>query len=354
MFIHKLQLTNYKNHENKVFSFKERINAFVGLNGVGKTNILDAIYFLCIGKSYFSAFDKYGVKHNESFFRLVTEIEDEELNEIVLTFEQGKRKKITVNDVLLNRAAEHIGKFPIVVVAPNDNMLILGGSAERRKFIDLSISQLDQEYLSNLIKYNSSLSQRNALLKQVEKKGLDKTLLAIYNNDLVKYGQFVFEKRKMFIENIEAFFKESFQYLSAKDEGFTIEYKSDLFKSNFLELLEDSLQKDLILKRTNKGIHKDDLIFKMDNELLKDFGSQGQQKTFLLALKLTQFNFLKAQLNKVPLFIIDDIFDKLDTERSKNLIQFLVQQNSQVFISNTDSHIFQELIDVPVEIFEVK
>lgn len=354
MFIHKLQLTNYKNHEKKVFSFTKRINAFVGLNGVGKTNILDAIYFLCIGKSYFSSFDKYGVKHEESFFRLVTEIEDENIDQIVLTFEQGKRKKIIVNDVLLNKAADHIGQFPIVVVAPNDNVLILGGSAERRKFIDISISQVDKVYLDNLIKYNNVLTQRNALLKQVEKKGLNKSLLAIYNDDLVKYGQIVFEKRKLFVEHIKAFFKESFEYLSAKNEDFSIEYKSDLIENDLTELLEKSLNKDLILKRTNKGIHKDDLIFSMGDEFLKDFGSQGQQKTFLLALKLTQFNFLKAQLNKVPLFIVDDIFDKLDKERSKNLIQFLAKQNGQVFISNTDKHIFQELIDVPVEIFEVK
>ena len=354
MFIRKLQLTNYKNHEKKVFSFTERINAFVGLNGVGKTNILDAIYFLCIGKSYFSSFDKYGVKHEENFFRLVTEIEDDTINEIVLTFEQGKRKKITVNDVLLSKAADHIGKFPIVVVAPNDNLLILGGSAERRKFIDLSISQINKTYLNVLIKYNNVLNQRNALLKQAEKNGLNQSLLSIYNDELVKYGEFIFEERKAFVKEIEAFFKESFKFLSAKNEDFTIEYKSDLLKNDFIELLQKSIQKDLILKRTNKGIHKDELVFKMGSELLKDFGSQGQQKTFLLALKLTQFNFLKAQLKKVPLFIVDDIFDKLDNERSKNLIQFLAQQKGQVFISNTDKHIFQELIDVAVEIFEIK
>jgi len=354
MFIHKLSLTNYKNHEKKVFSFHEKMNAFIGLNGAGKTNILDALYFLCIGKSYFSSFDKQVVKHDNQFFRLVAEIETDTKNKIVVTYELGKRKKIIVNDIPLLKAANHIGNFPVVVVAPNDNILILGGSSERRKFIDVSISQINRTYLNDLIKYNNVLSQRNALLKQAEKKGIDKSLLAIYNTDLVRLGEQLFQERKKFVQEIESFFKESFQFLSAKNEGFSIKYKSDLQEHSFEELLENSLQKDLILRRTTKGVHKDDLIFSMHNELIKDFGSQGQQKTFLLALKLTQFNFLKDQLNKVPLFIVDDIFDKLDNERSKKLIQFLAEQNAQVFISNTDEHIFQELINLPVEIFKIK
>ena len=354
MFIHKLHLTNYKNHEKKIFSFKEKMNAFVGLNGAGKTNILDAIYFLCIGKSYFSSYDKHCIKHDEGFFRLQTDIETTGNNDIVLTYELGKRKKIKVNDIPLSKAADHIGHFPIVVVAPNDNVLILGGAAERRKFIDLSISQINRTYLENLIKYNNVLSQRNALLKQIEKKGLNKSLLAIYNEDLISYAKLIFDERKLFIKKIEQFFNESFQYLSAKNEGFSIQYKSDLLEYGLGDLLDNSLQKDIILKRTTKGIHKDDLVFNMGDELLKDFGSQGQQKTFLLALKLTQFNFLKAQLNKVPLFIIDDIFDKLDSKRSQNLVKFLAKQRGQVFISNTDSHIFQNIIDVPMQLIEVE
>jgi DNA replication and repair protein RecF len=354
MFIRKLQLTNYKNHQKKVFLFEESMHAFVGLNGVGKTNILDSIYTLCIGKSYFNTSDKNCVKQGENFYRLEMNLIDTAARQVVITFEQGKKKRILVDEIPYAKNSNHVGHFPAVMVSPNDNQLITGNSEERRKFIDVTLAQISPTYLQQLVKYNSVLKQRNALLKQAEYRGLDKNLLAIYNESLSQSGQFIFDMRKTFFLDIQAYFEQSFKFLAAKNEGYKMHYKSDLLQGDFNEQLQQSLQKDLILRRTNKGIHKDDIVFLKEDDTLKDFGSQGQQKTFLLALKLTQFNFLKAQLNKVPLFIIDDIFDKLDSKRSQNLVRFLVEQKGQVFISNTDNLIFQNLMDLTVQIFEVE
>jgi len=354
MFIRKLQLTNYKNHQKKVFLFDESMHAFVGLNGVGKTNILDSIYTLCIGKSYFNTSEKNCIKQGESFFRLEMNLDDSDAKQVVIAFEQGKKKRILVDEIPYAKNSSHVGRFPAVMVSPNDNQLIIGSAEERRKFIDVTLSQISPEYLQQLVKYNNVLKQRNALLKQAEDRGLDENLLAIYDKILIQYGQFIFKMRNDFFIDIQAYFEKSFEFLAAKNESFKMHYKSDLLAGNFSDLLKQSLQKDLLLRRTNKGIHKDDIVFVMEDDALKDFGSQGQQKTFLLALKLTQFNFLKAQLNKVPLFIIDDIFDKLDSKRSQNLVRFLVEQKSQVFISNTDNHIFQNVMDLDIQIFEVE
>ena len=353
MFIRKLQLTNFKNHQKKVFSFDESMVAFVGLNGVGKTNILDAIYMLSIGKSFFNTSDNNCILQGENFYRLSMDVEDDSLFKLVISYEPGKRKRILVNEIPYAKNSDHVGHFPAVMVSPNDNQLILGTSEDRRKFIDLSLSQISAPYLAHLLKYNSILKQRNALLKQAEEKGLDKNLLAIYNEGLCEHRQFIHELRKVFFNVIQAYFEKSFEFLAAKNENYSLSYKSDLIEGNFKEILEKSLQKDLILRRTTKGIHRDDVLFKMNGESLKEFGSQGQQKTFLLALKLTQFNFLKARLNKVPLFIIDDVFDKLDSKRSQNLVRFLVGQKGQVFISNTDNHIFQHVMELAIQIIEV-
>ncbi|MDA9952138.1 DNA replication and repair protein RecF [Chitinophagales bacterium] len=354
MFIRKLHITNYKNHEKKVFSFNEDTCAFIGLNGVGKTNILDAIYMLCIGKSFFSSSDKNCIKQGESFFRLQIYMDQSEHKELIITAESSKRKKIVLDGIQHVKNANHLGIFPVVVVSPNDHVLITGSAEERRKFIDQTLSQLSRDYLNALLQYNASLKQRNALLKQAEEKGLDKNLLSIYNDSLHKNGVFIYQSRHRFFENIKSFFKESFIALSAKDEGFTLSYTSHLAEKSLSQLLDETLKKDIILRRTTKGIHRDDVKFEMSGESLKDFGSQGQQKTVLLALKLAQFNFLKAQLNKVPLFIIDDIFDKLDMKRSQNLMNFLINQQGQVFISHTDKDMFQNISSAPVQVIDIE
>lgn len=337
MFIRKLQLTNFKNHAKLSFSFNKNIVAFVGLNGIGKTNILDALYFLCVGKSYFSTTDKNCIKEDESFFRIEQKItlNNNEENDVVVVLEQNKRKKIVLNDNPIDKLTELVGKFPVVIVAPNDNMIILGGSAERRKFLDYTLSMTDRDYLENIVQYNHYLKQRNALLKLDEGQRINESLLEIYNKHLISLGAYIYEKRSHFIDDLQAFFTESFKYLTAKNENYKLAYNSHLQKETFENLLSKSLKSDIYLQRTTKGIHKDDLEFKIEDKDLKEYGSQGQQKTFILALKLAQYNFIKSKLNKTPIFIIDDIFDKLDIERSQNLIKYLIAQDSQVFISNT-------------------
>jgi DNA replication and repair protein RecF len=345
MFLRQLHIINYKNHEKKLFSFNEKINCFVGLNGVGKTNVLDAIYFLCIGKSYFSSTDKQCMNLESDFFRLdSTFVKEGETKQIIVKFEKGKRKKIEVNEEPVLKLAEHVGKYPIVVVAPNDNVLILGGSEERRKYMDETLAQADKMYLSLLNEYQKILAQRNALLKNAEEGNVNKNLLDIYNKQLEKPSQYVFEARKNFINEIIPFFNEAYKLISGNKEKFELIYKSDLQENAFFDLMQKNLHKDVILQRTTKGIHKDDIEFVMNSEMIKSFGSQGQQKTFLLALKLGQFNYLKSKKNIYPIFLMDDIFDKLDKERGAELLKTVTESLNQVFITHTDKQAFEKLM----------
>lgn len=355
MFIQQLQLINFKNHEKKSFSFDKKFNCFTGLNGVGKTNILDAIYFMCIGKSYFTSADKNCMKFDEFFFRLSStfKIEDNE-DQIVVKFEKGKRKKIELNEAPVVKLADYVGRYPVVIVAPDDNVLILGASDERRKFIDQTLSQADNAYLKALTIYQKVLSQRNALLKNAEKKGLDKSLLEVYNTQLIPLGESIFSKRKAFVKEIEPYFNAIYKAISKGKELFVLNYKSHLLEEKFSDLLNGSFQKDLILQRTTKGIHRDDIIFSMNNEALKTFGSQGQQKTFLLALKLAQYEFLKKQKGIDPIFLIDDMFDKLDSERGSNLLSYIANSINQVFLTHTNKSDLEPMIkDQNYVIFEI-
>ncbi|MCD8528778.1 MAG: DNA replication and repair protein RecF [Chitinophagales bacterium] len=351
MFIQQLRLTNFKNHEKKVFHFNEKMVAFIGLNGVGKTNCLDAIYFLCIGKSYFTSKDVNCIYNGQDFFRIEMLFNEKEKN--VLVLETGKKKRIETNGNEIKKLSHFVGKYPVVIIAPNDNMLILGGSEERRKYIDQCLAQTDGVYLENIMKYNKVLKQRNSLLKNAEEKGMDKVLLQIYNEDLNQTAHYIYTKRKEFIEKVIPILESTYAYLSAEAEHVNLTYKSDLEKGEFLKKLEENFQKDILLKRTTKGIHKDDLVFEIENFSLKDYGSQGQQKTYLLALKLAQFQYIKNCTGKTPIFIVDDIFDKLDGQRSKKLMQFLQKEQGQVFLSNTTSSIFDTFEMKQLQIIEL-
>lgn len=355
MFIQQLQLINFKNHENKSFLFEGKFNCFTGLNGVGKTNILDAIYFLCIGKSYFSSTDKNCLRFNESFFRLTSTFRNEDnKDEIVVKLEKGKRKKIELNEISIVKLSDYVGKYPVVIAAPDDNILILGASDERRKFIDQTLSQADNHYLKALTTYQKVLSQRNALLKSTEKKGLDKSLLEVYNAQLTPLGETIFSKRKAFITEIEPHFNKIYKEISQGKEFFVLDYKSHLLEEKFSNLLQSSFQKDFILQRTTKGIHRDDLVFSMNNEPLKTFGSQGQQKTFLLALKLAQYEYLKKAKGVPPIFLIDDMFDKLDSLRGGNLLNYIAKSINQVFLTHTNKSDLEPMIkDQNYVIFEI-
>ncbi|SHG43190.1 DNA replication/repair protein RecF [Winogradskyella jejuensis] len=338
MFLNKLSLVNYKNFESSTFEFDTKINCFVGANGIGKTNALDAIYHLAFGKSYFNPIATQNIKHGEEFFVVDGHFEKKERDEkIIVSLKKGQKKVIKRNGKAYEKFSEHIGFVPLVIISPADRDLISEGSDVRRKFIDSVISQSDKTYLTDLINYNKVLSQRNALLKYFAANNtFNSDTLEVYNEQLKTFGQPIFEKREAFLETFIPIFKDRYATISNSSEDVNLTYKSDLFDNDLATLLDESLNKDRAIQYTSVGIHKDDLLFKIDDFQIKKFGSQGQQKSFLIALKLAQFDFIKQQSGVPPILLLDDIFDKLDENRVAQIISMVDNDNfGQIFISDT-------------------
>ena len=359
MFLKELSLTNYKNFENLKFSFETKIVCFVGLNGVGKTNILDSIYHLSYTKSYFNPIPSQNIKHGETFFFISGTylINDKEEN-ILISLKKGDKKRIKRNNKLYKKFSDHIGKIPLVIISPDDRNLIIEGSETRRKFIDGIISQTDKEYLNSLIDYNKTLKQRNALLKMFFNNTDDiKKTIDIYDSQLSLHSQKIYEKRIKFLDEFIPIFKIRYKELSNNKENVEIFYKSDISEENNLyKLLKNSIEKDLRFQFTTKGIHKDDLNFKLDDFPIKKYGSQGQQKTFLIALKLAQFEYL-SKLESNPILLLDDIFDKLDDTRVQQIINLVNEDKfNQIFISDTNKNRSENIIkkvNKSYKIFEI-
>lgn len=338
MHLKKLSLINYKNFDAENFEFDTKINCFVGENGIGKTNILDAIYHLTFGKSYFNPIATQNIKHTADFFVVNGEFEKDEREEkIICSLKRGSKKIIKRNGKAYEKFSDHIGFLPLVIISPADRDLIVEGSDTRRKFIDGVISQSDKTYLQDLIKYNKVLQQRNSLLKYFAvNQTYDETTLMVYNEQLHGYGANIFEKRVKFLEAFIPIFKEQYAAISGKSEVVSLTYDSKLLESNLLILLKNNVNKDRALQYTSVGIHKDDLSFEIEGHPIKKFGSQGQQKSFLVALKLAQFNFIKAQAKTTPILLLDDIFDKLDAHRVAHIVTLVDDSNfGQIFISDT-------------------
>ena len=338
MFIKTLKIINFKNHSEKSFDFSSEINCFVGNNGAGKTNILDALHYISMGKSFLGNSDFQNIKEDENFFSIESEIKGEEKNDIIKILLQKETKKIIKkNEKTYERMADHIGFLPSVMISPYDANLISDGGESRRKFLDAMISQTDSEYLFNLIQYQKTLQQRNALLKYFQKnRTFDIDSLEIYNEPITKFGTQIFKKRQLFVEAILPTIQHFYTIISKGNEKVTVIYESDLNEDNFENLLTKNLEKDRQLTYTSKGIHKDDLRFEMNGNLIKKFGSQGQQKSFLIALKLAQIKRIKEITNKNPILLLDDIFDKLDDNRVSQLIELVNEQNfGQIFITDT-------------------
>ena len=338
MFVKNLKIINFKNHPEKSFDFSSEINCFVGNNGAGKTNILDALHYISMGKSFLGNSDFQNIKEDENFFSIESEIEGEEKNDIIKILLQKETKKIIKkNEKTYERMADHIGFLPSVMISPYDANLISDGGESRRKFLDTMISQTDSEYLFNLIQYQKTLQQRNALLKYFQKnRTFDIDSLEIYNEPITKFGTQIFKKRQLFVEAILPTIQHFYTIISKGNEKVTVIYESDLNEDNFENLLTKNLEKDRQLTYTSKGIHKDDLRFEMNGNLIKKFGSQGQQKSFLIALKLAQIKRIKEITNKNPILLLDDIFDKLDDNRVSQLIELVNEQNfGQIFITDT-------------------
>lgn len=356
MILKSLSLLNYKNFDSISFSFNEKINCIVGNNGIGKTNVLDAIYHLSFGKSYFNPVASQNIKHNEEFFVINGDYEKENNTEkIAISLKRGQKKVIKRNNKAYEKFSEHIGFLPLVIISPADRDLITEGSDTRRKFIDSVISQSNKTYLDDLIKYNKILAQRNSLLKYFALNNtFNKDTLEIYNNQLTEYGTRIFKSRDAFLQEFIPIFKSRYEAISNNNEAVNLVYKSDLFQADLNTLLMQAINKDKALQYTSTGIHKDDLIFNIEEHPIKKFGSQGQQKSFLIALKLAQFDFIKKQSGVNPILLLDDIFDKLDEQRVAQIIKLVDDENfGQLFISDTHAERTENAVKQVHQSFEI-
>lgn len=347
MLLSQLSLINYKNFESKEVVFDAKINCFVGDNGVGKTNILDAIYHLSFGKSYFNPISSQNIRHGSDFFVIDGTFEKDGREEkVVCSLKRNNKKIIKRNDKAYDRFSDHIGFLPLVIISPADSDLISEGSDTRRKFIDGVISQSNKSYLQHLINYNKVLSQRNALLKYfAANRTFNKDTLAVYNEQLNTYGKAIFEKRTSFLKAFIPIFQKQYKAITGNLEEVGLTYDSKLLDNDLLRLLEKNLDKDRSLQYTSVGIHKDDLNFEISGYPIKKFGSQGQQKSFLIALKFAQFHFMKTQSQVTPILILDDIFDKLDEHRVSHIISLVNDENfGQIFISDTHAERTEDVV----------
>ncbi|MEM9823238.1 MAG: DNA replication and repair protein RecF [Bacteroidota bacterium] len=347
MFLREIRLTQFKNYPSAKVNLSPQLNCFVGKNGMGKTNLLDAIYYLCMCKSNFGIRDRQVVQHGTSFFRLEGRFAgDQEQEIIVAKVIPGKKKEMERNGVAYQRLFEHIGLIPVVMIVPDDTLLVSEGSEGRRKFLDNTLSQLDRQYLEQLLAYNKVLRQRNAALKQFAKNGyFDAALIETYNKQMLNPAAFIHQRRQAFLENFDPVFKEYYQIISKDAEKVDCTYVSRLAANSLSELFVASREKDRILQRTTAGIHKDDLKFIINGYALKTFASQGQLKSFVLALKLAQFEFLRKEKKIAPILLLDDIFDKLDRHRVEQLIGLLLErQFGQIFITDTHENRLEEIV----------
>lgn len=346
MKLEKLAIINYKNLESESFKFDAKINCLIGPNGVGKSNVLDAIYHLSFGKSYFNPITSQNIRHNTDFFVLDATYKKNELEErIILSVKKGQRKIIKRNGKAYTRISDHIGLIPLVIISPADNDLIMEGSETRRRFIDGVISQSNAVYLENLLNYNRVLAQRNALLKHfAANHTFDRNTLQVYNEQLAGLAAPIYTKRVEFLEKFIPIFENRYHSIN-ENEQVSLEYNSQLKEAELLDLLQDNEEQDRRATYTNYGIHRDDLIFNLNGYPIRRFGSQGQKKSYLIALKLAQFDFIKYDTNINPILLLDDIFDKLDEIRVAQLIKLVDAQDfGQLFISDTHAERTENVI----------
>jgi DNA replication and repair protein RecF len=343
--IQNISLTYFKNYQSQRFSFTKKIIGIHGKNGVGKTNLLDAIYYTCFTKSYFTNTDSMVGNFSQIGFRLEAKFtKKEEILHFVCVNRGNNKKECSLNAIPYTKLAEHIGKIPSVIVAPDDIEIIIGGSEERRRYLDSIICQIDADYLSQLIQYNKILTQRNSLLKQFyESRTQDIALLEVLNEQLITAGNSVFEKRQQYCNQLIPFVSSLYSLLSKNQEQISFAYQSQLQQTSFKELLLQNNQRDLASLRTTGGIHKDDINFLIDGQPFKQIASQGQRKSLLFALKLAQFNLLQQKNGFAPILLLDDVFEKLDEQRLTTLLQWVDEQNGQVIITDTHEQRLQNI-----------
>jgi len=348
MYLKKLSLVNFKNYENAELNFGSGINCFVGDNGGGKTNLLDAIYYLSFCKSFINPIESQNIKHDCDFYVIQGNFDmNGQKEQIYCGFKKGKKKQFQRNKKDYSRLADHIGLLPVVLISPEDASLIQEGSDLRRKFIDSIIAQLDSVYLDKLIQYHKILSQRNALLKSFARsRSFDQDAIGVWDEQMVELGTVIHQKRAEFLKSFMPIFQKYFKFISRGKETVGLEYRSQLMDHNFAELLQEAMQKDSMVQYSTVGIHRDDLICTLDGYPIKKLGSQGQRKSFAIALKLAQFDFLKLEKGFKPTLLLDDIFDKLDRSRVVQLIELVSGDDfGQIFITHTHKERLNEVLE---------
>ena len=344
MYLKKLSLINFKNIAQEELSLGNGINCFVGDNGAGKTNVVDAVHYLSMGKSAFGMTDGQSIRHGENFYVVDGEYisDDERREQIVCSFMKGGGKSLKRNGKAYDRLADHVGLVPIVTVAPSDTMLISDAADERRRYLNGFISQLDRRYLDTLMRYNAVLAERNRFLKTSS----DETMLQVYDAQLVAHGDRIHARRAEIVERLQPVVAEYYRLLSLDRETVELRYKSELSDAPFGEILERARQKDIINQFTTSGIHRDDLIFTIGGMPLRKYGSQGQQKSFLIALKLAQYSIIAEEKGERPILLLDDVCDKLDEQRVEQLIRLVGGERfGQIFITDCNELRLRTLLD---------
>ena len=336
MCLNSLSIINYKNIREAELVFSPKINCFIGNNGMGKTNILDAVYFLSFCKSHSNSIDTQNIMHGTEFCLLQGRYSlGENTEEIYCGMKLRQKKQFKRNKKEYERLSDHIGLLPLVLVSPDDSVLISEGSDERRKFVDGVISQYNKTYLNQLLQYNNALKQRNALLKSESK--IDDSVLDIWEDQMALYGTYIHEQRKKFIDEFVPIFQNFYSYISEGNEQISLSYKSQHENRDIKESMISTRERDFLIGYSTQGVHKDELEMLLDDYPIKRVGSQGQNKTYLISLKLAQFDFLKRTHNLSPLLLLDDIFDKLDSNRVKKIVELVSGDTfGQIFITDTN------------------
>lgn len=358
MILQKLSLINFKNIPQLTFEFDRGINAMVGDNGAGKTNILDSIYYLSMCKSMFTLTDSQSVKHGTNFFVIdgLYLNDSERSDSVVCTFskERTHTKVLKRNAKEYDRLSDHLGMIPVVVVMPQDTVLITDSAEERRRLLNASLSQMDRAYLQALIRYNSLLKERNKALKISS----NESMLAIYDEQMAVYASQIYEARRNLCEQLTPLVEEFYRLLSHEKESISISYRSELDEFDFVTLMQNSRRRDIANEFTTSGVHRDDLVFSIEGYPLRKYGSQGQQKSFLVALKLAHYIMLCRTLNERPILLLDDLFDKLDSTRVERLMEIVSNEEfGQIFISDCNRTRLERIlgdINVPFRLFEME
>lgn len=359
MHLKRLQLINFKNYTEVEAEFSPRVNVLVGKNGSGKTNLLDAIYFLSLTKSAFASADNHCVKSGENYFMVKGAFENKSGNvtEVVGAIQSGSKKSFRESGFEYQKLGDHIGKYPVVLISPDDTDLIKESGESRRKFFDSIISQLDHAYLENLIQYNNALRQRNSLLKMFnEHHSFDSVALESYDRLLIRHGELIYKRRLEFVHEFVPVFTKYYSFIVA-DEPVDLIYASALHETGFADGLAHSLRRDQFMQRTHFGIHRDDYQFKLGDGDLKRLGSQGQQKSFIIALKLAQHEIMERNKGFKPVLLLDDIFDKLDDFRIARLMELIRDDHHQIFITDARpdrTNFLLEGIGVKASMFQVE